>query len=90
MTDTPCRRRCSWRPRRRRNRGLARRTPAAGTDRVQTAAGAMQPAIGLLTASLDPLRKIRSWRELTPDDKTAIARRARRRRASLAGYLPDG
>jgi hypothetical protein len=42
----------------------------------------------LLTAA--NIRKIRSWRELTPDDKTAIARRARRRRASLADYLPDG
>jgi len=36
------------------------------------------------------IRKIRAWRALTADGKTAIARRARRRRASLPGYLPDG
>ena len=42
----------------------------------------------LLTAA--NIRKIRAWRPLTPDDKTAITRRARRRRASLRDYLPDG
>jgi hypothetical protein len=73
MTDTPCRRRCSWRPRRRRNRGLARRTPAAGTDRVQTAAGAMQLAIGLLTASLDS-PELEAWAvwALIPEDPAAL------------------
>jgi hypothetical protein len=35
-------------------------------------------------------RKIRAWRELTPADKTRIARRARRRRTSLRDNLPDG
>jgi len=36
------------------------------------------------------IRKIRAWRALTAGDKTGIARRARRRRASLPSYLPDG
>ncbi len=42
----------------------------------------------LLTAA--NIRKIRAWRELTPDEKKPIARRARRRRTSLRDYLPDG
>ena len=36
------------------------------------------------------IRKIRAWRALTARDKTRITRRARRRRASLRDYLPDG
>ena len=36
------------------------------------------------------IRKIRAWRALTADDKAGITRRARRRRASLPSYLPDG
>jgi hypothetical protein len=36
------------------------------------------------------IRKIRAWRALTARDKTRIAQRARRRRASLRDYLPDG
>ena len=36
------------------------------------------------------IRKIRSWRALTADDKTRSTQRARRRRASLRDYLPDG
>ena len=36
------------------------------------------------------IRKIRAWRALTADDTTRITRRARRRRASLPSYLPDG
>jgi len=36
------------------------------------------------------IRKIRAWRALTASDKTSTARRARRRRASLPSYLPDG
>ena len=36
------------------------------------------------------IRKIRAWRALTARDKTRITRRARRRQASLPGYLPDG
>jgi hypothetical protein len=35
-------------------------------------------------------RKIRAWRVLTARDQTRITRRARRRRTSLPGYLPDG
>jgi hypothetical protein len=36
------------------------------------------------------IRKIRAWRALTASSKASIARRARRRRASLPSYLPDG
>jgi hypothetical protein len=36
------------------------------------------------------IRKIRAWRALTAGDKAAITQRARRRRASLRDYLPDG
>ena len=36
------------------------------------------------------IRKIRAWRALTASNKAGIARRARRRRVSLASYLPDG
>jgi len=36
------------------------------------------------------IRKIRAWRELTATCKAAHAQRARRRRASLRDYLPDG
>jgi hypothetical protein len=42
----------------------------------------------LLTAA--NIRKIRAWRALTTDSKIRITRRARRRRASLRDYLPDG
>jgi hypothetical protein len=35
------------------------------------------------------LRKIRAWRALTAQDKTSVARRARRRRTSLRDHLPD-
>ena len=42
----------------------------------------------LLTAA--NIRKIRTWRTLTADGKTATPRRARRRRTSLRDYLPDG
>jgi hypothetical protein len=42
----------------------------------------------LLTAA--NIRKIRAWRALTTDGKIRITRRARRRRASLRDYLPDG
>jgi len=36
------------------------------------------------------IRKIRAWRALTGNAKTATAQRARRRRTSLRDYLPDG
>jgi hypothetical protein len=53
MRNTTGRRRRCWRLRRRRDRGPGRRTPGTAADGGQTAAGAMQLAIGLLTASLD-------------------------------------
>ena len=68
MADATARRRC-WRPRRRRDRGNARRAPVSGTASDQTAPGdqtaavraapgetvaaAMQLVIALLTAGLD-------------------------------------
>ncbi len=59
-----------------------------GRRRVRgIAAQSVFTALLLMAANI---RKIRAWRALTADDKTAIARRARRRRASLPGYLPDG
>ncbi len=36
------------------------------------------------------IRKIRAWRALAASNKAGITRRARRRRASLPSYLPDG
>jgi len=42
----------------------------------------------LLTAA--NIRKIRAWRALTASAPAATAQRARRRRASLRDYLPDG
>ncbi len=44
-------------------------------------------ALLLMAASI---RKIRAWRALTASDQARITRRARRRRASLRDYLPDG
>jgi hypothetical protein len=72
VTNAPGRCRC-WRPRRRRDRGPARRTPGAGTDRSQTAAGALQLAIGLLTASLDS-PELETWAvwALIPEDPAAL------------------
>jgi hypothetical protein len=61
-------------PRRRRNdREPASRTPAAGTQDGQTAAGALQMAIGLLTASLDS-PELEAWAvwALIPDDLAAL------------------
>ena len=51
------------------------------------AAQSIFTALLLIAANI---RKIRAWRGLTPGDKTAIARRARRRRTSQRDYLPDG
>jgi hypothetical protein len=51
------------------------------------AACSLFTALLLMAANI---RKIRAWRAQTAQDKTSTARRARRRRASLAGYLPDG
>ena len=67
-----------WRPRRRRDRGNARRAPGTGTARDETAPGdtvaaAMQLAIGLLTASLDS-PELEAWAlaVLTPRDADGL------------------
>jgi hypothetical protein len=87
-TDTPARRH-RWRPRRRRDRGNARRAAGAGTPPGQTAAGetaarqaasgeivavAVQLAIGLLTASLDS-PGLEAWAvdALIPHDADGLA-----------------
>ena len=51
------------------------------------AAQSVFTALLLMAANI---RKIRAWRALTARDKERITRRARRRRASLRDYLPDG
>ena len=51
------------------------------------AAQSIFTAILLIAANI---RKIRAWRALTASDKTRITRRARRRRASLRDWVPDG
>jgi hypothetical protein len=72
-----------WWPRRRRDRGNARRAPRTGTARDETAPGetapgdtvaaAMQLAIGLLTASLDS-PELEAWAlaVLTPRDADGL------------------
>ena len=51
------------------------------------AAQSVFTALLLMAASI---RKIRAWRALTARDKARITQRARRRRATLRDYLPDG
>jgi hypothetical protein len=51
------------------------------------AAQSVFTALLLMAANI---RKVRAWRALTARDKERITRRARRRRASLRDYLPDG
>ena len=51
------------------------------------AAQSVFTALLLIAANI---RKIRAWRALTASGQTVITRRARRRRASLRDYLPDG
>ncbi len=51
------------------------------------AACSLFTALLLMAANI---RKIRAWRALTVPGKAGIAHRARRRRASLRDYLPDG
>ena len=51
------------------------------------AAQSIFTALLLIAANI---RKIRAWRALTASDKARTTRRARRRRASLSDYLPDG
>jgi hypothetical protein len=72
-----------WRPRRRRDRGNARRVPGTSTARDETAPGetaagdpvaaAVQLAIGLLTASLDS-PELEAWAvaALTPHDADGL------------------
>ena len=59
-----------------------------GRRRVRgIAACSLFTALLLIAANI---RKIRAWRARTASDRTATAQRARRRRASLRDYLPDG
>jgi hypothetical protein len=51
------------------------------------AACSLFTALLLMAANI---RKIRAWRARTATDQASITRRARRRRASLRDYLPDG
>ena len=51
---------------------------------------AAQPVFTALLLMAASIRKIRAWRALTARGKARITQRARRRRASLPGYLPDG
>lgn len=51
------------------------------------AAQSIFTALLLMAANI---RKIRAWRALTPRGKDPITRRARRHRASLRDWLPDG
>ena len=70
-TTGPPAQRHRWRPRRgRRERDLC---ASGGADDVPTMAGAMQPAIGLLTASLDS-PELEAWAvwALIPEDPTAL------------------
>jgi hypothetical protein len=61
---------------------------APGRRRVRgIAACSLFTALLLIAANI---RKIRAWRALPGSDKAATAQRARRRRASLRDYLPDG
>ncbi len=71
MTRTPGGRR--WRPRRRKIPGSARSPGPAGEGGL-TAAGSVQLAIGLLTASLDSpeLEEWAAW-ALIPEDPEALA-----------------
>ena len=82
MTDAPAER-LRWRPRRRRDRGNARRAPGSGIASDQTAAvraapgetvaAAMQTAIALLTAGLDS-PELEAWAAgaLTPLDADGL------------------
>ena len=61
---------------------------APGRRRIRgIAAQSLFTALLLMAANI---RKIRAWRALTACGKAATAQQARRRRASLRDYLPDG
>jgi len=70
ITSTRARR---WWPRRSRDRGPARLAAPAGTDGGPPALGALQLAIGLLTASLDS-PELETWAvwALIPEDPAAL------------------
>jgi hypothetical protein len=72
MRNAPGERRRRWWPRHGRHRGTAR--PTAATGAGQTAAGAIQLAIGVLTASLDSPEML-AWavQALIPQDPAALA-----------------
>lgn len=63
-----------WRLRRRADRGQAPPGPGPGQDDGQTVAGALQRAIGLLTAGLDS-PELEEWavQALIPEDPAALA-----------------
>ena len=71
MGNTPGERRRRWCRRHGRHRGTTR--PTAATDVGQTAAGAVQLAIGLLTATLDS-PELLAWAAgtLVPQDSAAL------------------
>src|SRR5258708_7640939 len=71
MRKTPAGRR--WRPRRRRDCGPARGRPGARSDDLITMAGAMQLAIGLLTAGVDS-PELEEWavHALIPEEPAAM------------------
>ena len=71
MRKTPAGRR--WRPRRHKNCGPGRSTPGARADDIQIMAGAMQLAIGLLTAGIDS-PELEEWAvdALIPDDSAGM------------------
>ncbi len=62
-----------WRPRRHKDCGPARSTPAARGDDIQSMADAMQVAIGLLTAGVDS-PELEEWaaHALILDDHAAL------------------
>ena len=73
MRNAPGERRRRWCPRHGRHRGAARRPPAAASSTGQTAVGAVQLAIGLLTASLDsPELLARAAGTLVAEDPAAL------------------
>ena len=75
------------RTRTRRARHGAAGAPAGARPGCGIAARSIFTALLLAAANI---RKIRAWRALTARDKARITQRARRRRTSLRGYLPDG
>jgi hypothetical protein len=73
VRNAPGERRRGWCPRHGRQCGVARRSPAAATETGQTAGGAVQLAIGLLTAGLDS-PELLAWAvgTLVPQDPAVL------------------